>query len=231
MSDYWQSNLDAEQCKQVATEVVDVLFKLQGKAVPVDHAWQLSTEILRLAPWFSEEKQSALHLIHVAESGNGWQRPEQGGELLNLSKRTCLTLRIPANRLDDVKQLKGQSITLSGQKIILGPCKVKLLVKSAVLFSRYLKFKQCHDEPLFLAYAESELKKLKIKVNKMLSGKVKSFSTPSGLVYTRSLMLAGLDNQQSIKIQQEGLGDDGDIGCGVFIAHKGIEAVGDLQES
>ena len=45
------------------------------------------------------------------------------------------------------------------------------------------------------------------------------------LVMTRSLMLAELQPEESIRLQEDGLGPLRHMGCGIFIPHKGIEAV------
>ena len=39
-------------------------------------------------PWMVDEPQAGIHLIHGAESGNGWIRPQEPDALLILSRRT-----------------------------------------------------------------------------------------------------------------------------------------------
>ena len=51
-------------------------------------------------------------------------------------------------------------------------------------------------------------------------------ATPAHTYQARSLMLAGLTPEQSLALQQHGLGAERKLGCGVFIPHKDI---GDLR--
>jgi len=55
---------------------------------------------------------------------------------------------------------------------------------------------------------------------------VTPIATPSETFQSRSLMLAGLTREQSLLLQQSGLGARRKLGCGLFIPHKDI---GDLQ--
>ena len=58
-------------------EIVDAVFAIECRSLPVDHAYALSTAIQEALPWFADEPQAALHTVHGAASGAGWQRPEQ----------------------------------------------------------------------------------------------------------------------------------------------------------
>ena len=49
-------------------------------------------------------------------------------------------------------------------------------------------------------------------------------------VQTQSLMIDGLKVEESIRLQQEGLGEGQKHGCGIFLPHKGIDAVNTEQE-
>ena len=51
----------------------------------------------------------------------------------------------------------------------------------------------------------------------------------SGQIFTRSLMVADLLLDDAIQLQQQGLGEGRLHGCGLFVAHKGIKAVGQAQ--
>jgi len=53
---------------------------------------------------------------------------------------------------------------------------------------------------------------------------------PDGSIFTRSLMVADLEPEQSVRLQQIGLGEGRTIGCGLFIPHKGIKAVKETDE-
>ena len=54
--------------------------------------------------------------------------------------------------------------------------------------------------------------------------------TPEVSLLTRSLMLADLTLEESLRLQQQGLGTHRHMGCGIFIPHKGIDAVKKLDD-
>ena len=86
---FWTEDTDTKKRYEAPDDVMDVSFKLDCKTLPIDHAQSLSDAIHTALPWFADEEFAGLHLIHVAESGNGWMRPEDPeNEVLCLSKRT-----------------------------------------------------------------------------------------------------------------------------------------------
>ena len=48
--------------------------------------------------------------------------------------------------------------------------------------------------------------------------------------YTRSLMLAGLSKQDSITLQDVGIGRGRVFGCGIFLPYKSIDAVDNFKD-
>jgi hypothetical protein len=66
---------------------------------------------------------------------------------------------------------------------------------------------------------------LDIPCRKMLAGITHTMKFPGGPVFTRSLMVAELAPEQSVRLQQVGLGEGRTIGCGLFLPHKGIKPV------
>lgn len=230
MSDFWQEESEEANDAKAPQNVVDVLFRLKGSVIRVDHAWVLAQEIERLLPWFAANDANALHLVHVAESGNGWQRPDDSSALLHLSRRTRLSLRLAKECLSDVESLVGKTLELPDASIDVGASTLKPLVRSKVQFARYVVFPGADTEHDFLEAARAELKARGIRSQKMLCGREQVFKTPHGEVKARSLMLANLDFEDSIKLQELSLGQYRTMGCGIFMPHKGIDAVGDKQK-
>jgi hypothetical protein len=66
-------------------------------------------------------------------------------------------------------------------------------------------------------------------VRKALCGKTLALATPEGALAARSLMLADLSLEESVRLQQHGLGSHRAMGCGIFLPHKGIHAVKTLD--
>jgi CRISPR-associated protein Cas6 len=222
---YWQED-HSDQPFEVPDEILDVLFTIECKRLPVDHAHALATALRGLVPWLDAEPGTAVHSIHVAGSQNGWERPEHGGgQHLIPSRRTKLVIRIPKQRVADLEgTLCGATLDLAGCPLTVGSAKTRTLSKEPTLFARQVVSRPGDDEDAFLAWAATELRALGVAVRKAVCGKELLLETPEGPVRTRSLMLADLSPEEAVRLQQVGLGPRRDLGCGIFIPHKGIES-------
>ncbi len=221
---YWQETKENERYI-VPDDIVDVIYNIQCRCLPVDHAYALSQAIARALPWFAEEESAGLHTIHVGESGNGWMRPDRADALLHLSRRTRLTLRLPKHRVDDAGRLSGQTLDVAGNSLRVEKSTVKPLSSITTVFSRYIVTRDGTDESAFLQDAMSRLGEMGIRPKKVLCGMERLIATPERVIHTRSLMLADLAVEEAVKLQQQGLGTDRKLGCGLFIPHKGINPV------
>jgi len=224
---FWQEDKDENAPYQVPDDMVDLSFKLQGRSLPLDHAHALSAALLAALPWLEEEADAGIHLIHVAESGNGWFRPEDvEHELLQLSRRTRMSLRLPKHRIEDAHVLLEKGISVQGHGLSFSDPKVKLFSPVSTQFSRYVITDPEQPEADFLQSVAGQIRALGIPVKKLMAGKSHVFQTPDGKLPTRSVMIADLEPEQAVLLQQKGVGEGRKMGCGLFIPHKGIKSVG-----
>ena len=226
---YWQEE-NKDERYVVPDDVVDLVFQIECRALPVDHAWALSQAVRAALPWLEQEPTAGVHPIHVAESGNGWVRPEHAGDLLCVSRRTKLVLRVPRPRVDDARALTGRQLDVAGHALRVGPAALRPLSALTTVFSRYVVSADGLDESAFLQATLRELQLFGVRPKKMLCGLEKTIATPAQPVHTRSLMLASLTQDESITLQQRGLGPRRLLGCGLFIPHKDIREVGQPLE-
>lgn len=227
---FWQEKPD-EKSFEVSDDVVDLSFKLECKALPMDHAWALSSALLESAPWLAHSERTAIHLIHGAESGNGWLRPEEtDGALIHLSRRTRFTLRLERENLDRAGELVGMQLDIAGHPLIINNFKQQLLLPQDTIFSRYIRTDAGLSEDDFLYQVAPLIEAQGIRIKKMLGGRQHVFQTPDGPLTTRSLMLSDLEKEESIRLQQRGIGDDQLMGMGIFLPHKGVAAVKNLND-
>jgi len=223
---FWQENTPKTETR-VPDDIVDVLFEIKGRQIPVEHAHVLSVELQRALPWLADEPRAAVHLIHVAGSQNGWERPD---DLLHLSRRSKLTLRLPKERLTEAGALTGQTLHIKGHAIEIGASKTRPLSRQGTVFARYVACDGNEDEHAFLTRMAEELRQMDVPVKKALCGKTTLLDTPEGPLHTRSLLLAELSAEESLRLQRIGLGPGRKMGCGIFIPHKGIAAVKTSQD-
>lgn len=218
---FWQEEIDENQFV-IPDNVVDLIFKIQCSTLPVDHAWALSEAIHQALPWFADETRCGLHLIYGADSGNGWERPSDGGEALYLSRRTPLILRLPKERVEDASVLSGMCLEIAGSELRVGEPHTRFLGMTSTLYCRHVAALEEQSEEAFLQAAVDQLKALNLSFKKVLCGKGTRFSTPQGPLQSLSLMVAGLPLDDAITLQELGLGPLRSRGFGLFVPHKTV---------
>lgn len=223
---FWQEEEDRDERRIIPDAVMDLCFQMNCRHLPVDHAYALSTALRQALPWLDGEPQAAIHLIYAAGSQNGWMRPRHSpDELLHLSHRAKLTLRLPRSRIADAERLTGTTLDIAGHPLTLGKAQPRLLSKLGTLFARHIVCDPEQREEAFLQETARELAALGVHIRKALCGMDISLYTPDGPLFTRSLMLADLPFAESIRLQQQGIGQHRLMGCGIFIPHKDIDPV------
>lgn len=227
---YWREKSE-EKTFDVTDEVIDLCFKMECKTLPLDHAWSLSSALTQAAPWLRSSPNTAIHLVHGAESGNGWMRPDNPeNQLLHLSRRARFTLRLHRDYIEQASELSGLSLNIDGHPLIIKMFKPQLLVPQTTIFSRYIITRAEFDEDAFLNQVAPKIEAQGIQIRKMMGGLPHVFNAPDGPLTTRSLMLSDLDKEESIRLQQNGIGEHQLYGMGIFLPHKGIAAVNELNE-
>jgi CRISPR-associated protein Cas6 len=224
---FWQDKDGDSINFVVPDDIVDVLFSIDCRSLPCDHAYALSTAVLQVLPWLADESLAGIHLIHGAESGAGWVRPE---DVIVLSRRNKLTLRLPKERIKDAEELVGKTLDISGNNLIIGKTSIRKLSKLKTIFSRYIVYSTCENEADFLKFISEELQKKSIEVNKIMPGKMHELKTPSEILRCRSVMISDLTAMQSVQIQTEGIGEGRKLGCGIFLPHKGIDTIAPMEK-
>jgi CRISPR-associated protein Cas6 len=222
---FWDEATPADVMAELR-DVVDVAFRIDCPCLPLDHAHALSAALLAELPWLETEPLAGVHLIHGAESGNGWMRPQDPEkDLLHLSRRARLRLRVPQARIDEAASLVGARLDIDGFAVAIGPMNVLPLDPLPVVFARYVVSDPDQDEAAFLSRMAGEIQALGVPATKLLSGRSHVLRVPGGLLHTRSLMVAELQPEFSLRLQRSGIGPDRAMGCGLFIGHKDIAPV------
>ena len=223
----WQESQENKPASNTS-DMIELSFSVDCKELPYDHAFELSSEILNLIPEIKNDKRNAIQTLHGPMSGNGWVRPD--GQNIPLSKRAKLIMRINKSQIDDIKTIEGREIKLFGNKLKIGKSKVKSFVIVKDLFCRFIVSDPNIDEDKFLELIQNELKQYNINLRKALCGQSKMIKFGSETFYTRSLMIADLSKKESLRLQEEGVGERRLYGCGIFLPHKSIDAVNNFKE-
>ena len=210
------------------SKMIDVTFRIDCKTLPYDHAYALSNEITKNMPWLLEDNLTGIHTLHGPESGNGWVRSEK--EEIFLSKRTRLVLRIPRIDIEKAKELENVSVNVLGNTIKIGKSNTKTFLVVRDLISRFVLCDKNETEEDFLLGVKKELFSHGVMIKKAICGKEKSFTINGKNRFTRSLMIADLSKENSVLLQDTGVGSGRIFGCGIFLPHKSIDAVSGFKE-
>lgn len=195
--------------------VTDVQFELKGATLPHDHGYLLFQALAALAPWIADEPLLGIHPIQGADLGDG---------KLMLNRRAKLMIRAPRSRVEELLKLSGQTFQLAGGTFSIGAGKLRPLTMHTPLYAHVVTTGSA-DEKAFAADIIRLLDDMKID-SRFICGKRQTLTTEKGTEYGYSLMLHGLPIEHAILIQQQGLGSNRKLGCGIFIPHKSILPVG-----
>jgi len=219
---FWQEDIKEEHFT-LPDDVQDAVFNIHSKVLPIDHAYLLSQALLSELPWLSEVN-AGIHDISVAD-GNGWEQDHESG-FYYPSKRSKLSIRVPKEKLSEIGSLVGKTLDLGEYQVkIVKALNPKLMSDMQIVFAKYVACNENASEDDFLQNSFQQIQALGIHPKKMMAGLERKIQTPDGIIHTRSLMIADLRKSESVKLQEQGIGDYRLLGCGLFVPQKGIDSV------
>ena len=203
---------------------LDILFRVIGTEVPSDHGYALYGALSRILEteedqWMHGNPHIGLHTVRGTPIGNGkW--------LIGPNAR--LGLRLPSDLLPRSLKLAGKSLDLDGCKLRVGVSETRALVPAATLHCRIATTKNGDDSARFDAEIARQLAALGIqgkvfrvpKDSKGSDGRDPSrriFRVKSKRIVGYSVLATELTPEESILLQERGLGGRRRMGCGVFV--------------
>ncbi|MGH7853019.1 MAG: type I-MYXAN CRISPR-associated protein Cas6/Cmx6, partial [Candidatus Binatia bacterium] len=184
---------------------VDLAFKLTGSKVPVDHGYVLYSAISRILPEIHGAKNIGVHPIRGTYSGNG--------ELM-LRDSSRLVIRLESERIGEFLKLAGKSLGIDSHTLRVGIPEVRPLRPRASLYSRLVTIKGFMEPASLLESAKRQLEKLGVSAEIQL-GERRTLRVKDKQVVGFEVAAAGIDAEDSLRIQESGLGGRRHMGCGV----------------
>lgn len=221
---FWREDDIGQAEYKAPDDVFDLLFRLRGERLDIDHAWALYQAL-------SEHLDASLcgrigvHGVRLAGSGNGWLRPQGLDAAMPLSKRSRLVIRVRRDDRAAVEALRDRILRMGAQSVAVGASSVRPLSTLGTLYARAVHCAREQAEEAFLAGVAERLAAMGIDAGKLICGKTREIRAGDESLFTRSLLVAELKPEQSVRLQRDGLGDSRELGCGLFVPHKGIDAV------
>lgn len=201
---------------ELRADVVDLVFGLRGSGLLGEHAVCLRDELRRRLPWLAAEMRAGVLGLAGLSAGDGGHY---------LTARTRLALRLPRDRVAEARMLVGQQLDLAGCIVGIERVGERELWPARVLYSALV----CHDmadETGFLAESRRQIESKGFRHAALICGKARHMDGGDGEIIGFSLMVHGLAPDESLRLQTEGLGRGQQCGCGIFVPHKSIAAVG-----
>lgn len=195
-------------------DVVDLSFGVKGETIAADCAERLRKAVVAVLPWMEQEPAAGIHPLRGTSGG---------GDRRVLSQRAQLVLRLPLARVSAARALSGMRFDVEGE-IELGASAVRPLAPYHVVYSRFVSTGD-EDEIAFLAAVERAIGTAQIEC-KLIAGKPRAGRAGDESYCGFSLMLHGLSPAHSLRVQGLGIGERRLLGCGLFVPHKSIAAVG-----
>lgn len=192
----------------------DVAFAVSGETVDAAYAEALYAALVRQLQWLDQEPAAGVFPIRgLSQTAGG----------LMIGGRTRVVLRVPAERVADCERLRGHSVDLP-RPVRFGAATARDLLPFPVLYAR-LVITGAEAEAEFLADVQAELQTLDID-SEVIVGRRGELQLGTRREIGYSLMLHGLTTEESIRMQEHGVGRHRKLGCGLFVGHKSVAAVG-----
>lgn len=198
--------------------MIDLSFLLMASGdIPADHGYHLYAAVSRLLPSIHGPNGIGIHPIR------GRLIADRRMQLCEFSR---LTIRVASERIADLLPLAGKQINIAGRLIRVGVPQVYALVAATALRSRLVTIKvsgdrnttRPPDEAAFLAAARRQLDALDVSRKAMLtSGKRRTLRIRDKEIVGYEMLASELTAQESIAIQESGLGGRHHMGCGIFV--------------
>jgi CRISPR-associated protein Cas6 len=190
-----------------------VHFPIQGTKLTADHGYPVYAAISQIKSELHSTKWLGIELISGV--------PFDQGLIVLPNRGANLRLRIPADKFGEVMLLAGKQLDIDGYKLRLGIPTARPLLPSPTLYARIVTFKNSMEVPKFLETANRDLLEKGItatlEIPKEDRSRHRRIITIKGKkIVGFSLIAHGLSDEDSLKLQSEGLGGRRSMGCGLF---------------
>jgi CRISPR-associated protein Cas6 len=195
---------------------IDLAYRLTAaQPIPADHGYALYAAVSRLLPAVHAENGIAIHPVGGRQIGD---------RRLALMPWSTLSLRVAADQIPALLGLAGKTLELHEATVRVGVPEVRPLVPATALRSRLVVIKVANVDAraltgeTFTAAARRQLKDLGIvPAAQLTAGKRRSLGVHRKEIVGYEVVVEGLTAEESITLQEQGLGGKRHMGCGVFL--------------
>jgi CRISPR-associated endonuclease/helicase Cas3 len=193
---------------------VELSFPVRGRSLPADHGYGLYASLVHLFPTLRE--QSELSILTIPGI------PDRQGKII-LTDESHLRIRVPVSKIPQAYPLAGKKIKIGSHEVQIGIPAVSVLRPVPTLRARIVTLKGYMEADFFLAAVRRQLDELgiagelSIPLNRDGTLSRKTIKIKRNTVIGFTTEVTGLNDEDSVKLQQYGLGGKRRMGCGVFV--------------
>jgi CRISPR-associated protein Cas6 len=139
-----------------------------------------------------------------------------GNGALHLTDFSRLILRMPDEQIRTYLKLAGKKLEVDGQTLRVGVPEVRPLRPVANLRARLVTIKGFLEEASFLNATKRQLQGLNVN-GEIHLGERRTFRVKDKQIVGFEVAVTGLTAEESLTLQEKGLGGRRRMGCGVFV--------------
>ncbi|MBI6545333.1 MAG: type I-MYXAN CRISPR-associated protein Cas6/Cmx6 [Cyanobacteria bacterium NC_groundwater_1444_Ag_S-0.65um_54_12] len=189
--------------------VIDIAFALRGRDAPLDHGYCLYAALSTILPELHQAMNISIHSLHG---------PVVLGRLL-LTTHACLQIRARTEYLPLLARLMGQRITLDDSEIWISTFQIYPLLPHPTLRSRLVTIKGYQEPETFAEAMRRQANELGIKAS-FIIGQRRILLIHEKRIVGFEVLAQDLNDEDSLKLQQLGIGGRHKMGCGIFVPVK-----------
>jgi len=184
---------------------------MSTQPIPADHGYHLYGAVSRVLATLHQQNGTGIHPIRGQQIGN---------RRLSLDQRSRLIFRTDTEEIGGLIQVAGKQLNVAGTNVRVGVPQIWTLRPAAALRSRLvtIKLKEGLDAESFQDAARRQLDALNVSHEATLSlGKRRTLRIKDKEVVGYEVIIEGLTAEESLDLQEKGIGGRRHMGCGVFV--------------
>lgn len=202
---------------------IDLTFPILGEFVPLDHGYALYSSLSQ-------------HIAALHEPSTCWAIGPVGGRYAGrnlmalVPGRSRLRLRLPGADIPRALVLSGKALDIGGHRVRLGVPTVHALVPASALVAKIVTIKGFTEPESFLDAARRQLQELggcgETAIPAVSVGpregepRRRIIAIKGKRVVGFCLQVIGLSPEDSLQLQERGIGGRRKMGCGFFVGVK-----------
>jgi CRISPR-associated endonuclease/helicase Cas3 len=209
---------------------VDVTFAVNGGPIPADHGYILFSSLYSILPSIHSDSEIGIFPINGTLTGD---------RRLSLTNESKLTIRLPVERVGEILGVVGKRLVVGDGVLQIGVPNARALMPAVRLYSRLVVIKGFTNPNTFLEAAQRQLAALNVKAKPLLveqkpiaeinreahRGTRSPFLRRTLKIHDKNivgfaLQVDGLTDDESLLLQEKGVGGRRRFGCGLFVVDR-----------